>query len=235
MILSILLVKETVLWYIYIYIYIYIRWWHLVSTLVTSFVLYSLTRATLMSPGKDETVSVDICSEFIYGTLWRTLVRTEYFLFVHRATSILARLSTWCLEHSGNLSCSLLVNLIHTDESWEGRNTYLCIYKCAPGYHYNCFVATHAERELRVRGMWITNQFLDPANQKIVKPSFFTNCFFQNMITLKLSEQMISLCLSVYSIQGVKLNDERTKFRKLCGYTLKLRLSIFFSRSNIFS
>ena len=46
---------------------------------------------------------------------------------------------------------------------------------------------------------------------------------------------MISVCLSVYSIQGVKLNNERAKYRKLCGYTLKLRLSKFFSRSNIFS
>ena len=162
-------------------------------------------------------------------------MRTEYFLFVHRITSILARLSTWCFEHSGNRSCSLLVNLSHPDESWEGRNTCLCIYKCAPGYHHSGFVATHAEMELRVRDLSITNQFLDPANRKIVKLSFFTNCFFQNMITLKLSEQMISLCLSVYSIQEVKLNDERTKFRKLCGYTLKLRLSSFFLRSNIFS
>ena len=30
------------------------------STLVTSVVLYSLTRATLMSPGKDETLVLDI-------------------------------------------------------------------------------------------------------------------------------------------------------------------------------
>ena len=36
-------------------------------------------------------------------------------------------MSTWCFEHSGDISCSLLVNLSHTDESWEGRNT--CIYK----------------------------------------------------------------------------------------------------------
>ena len=25
-----------------------------------------------------------------------------------------------CFEHSGNISCSLLVNPSHTDESWEG-------------------------------------------------------------------------------------------------------------------
>ena len=32
--------------------------------------------------------------------------------------------STWCFEHSDDISCSLLVNLSHTDECWEGRNTY---------------------------------------------------------------------------------------------------------------
>ena len=76
-----------------------------------------------MSPGKDETrVCGYIRSEFIHWALWRTLMRTEYFLFVHHTTSILAKLSTWCFEHSGGISCSLLVNLNHTDESWKGRN-----------------------------------------------------------------------------------------------------------------
>ena len=48
-------------------------------------------------------------------------MRTEYFLFVHHTTSILAKVSTWCFEHSGEISFSLLVNPSHTDESWEGR------------------------------------------------------------------------------------------------------------------
>ena len=55
-------------------------------------------------------------------------MRTEYFLFVHRTTSILAKLSTWCFEHYGDISCSLLVNLSHTDESREGQNTCMWIY-----------------------------------------------------------------------------------------------------------
>ena len=55
-------------------------------------------------------------------------MRTEYFLFVHQITSILAKLSTWCFEHSGDISCSLLVNPSHTDESWEGRNVSVDIY-----------------------------------------------------------------------------------------------------------
>ena len=98
------------------------------STLVTSDVHYSLTRATLMSPGKDEThVCGYIRSEFIHWALWKTLMRTEYFLFVHCTTSIWAKLRTWCFEHSGDIS-SLLVNPSHTDEPWEGRNTCLRIY-----------------------------------------------------------------------------------------------------------
>ena len=54
-------------------------------------------------------------------------------------------MSTWCFEHSGDISCSLLVNLSHTDESWEGRNT--CIYKyeydhiCKCLLQSSCFVA----------------------------------------------------------------------------------------------
>ena len=47
----------------------------------------------------------------------------------------------------------------------------------------------------------------------------------------------LSLSLSVVfkecSIQGVKLNNERTKFRKLWLYS-KIKIIIFFSQSNIF-
>ena len=88
-----------------------------------------ITRTTLMSPGKGE---IRVCgymrSEFIHWALWRTLMRTEYFLFVHHTTSILAKLNTWCFEYSGDISCFLLANPSHTDESWEGRNTCMGIY-----------------------------------------------------------------------------------------------------------
>ena len=54
-------------------------------------------------------------------------MRTECFLFVHHTTSTLAKLTTWRFEHSGDISCSLLVNPSHTDESWEGTiYTYMC-------------------------------------------------------------------------------------------------------------
>ena len=69
-----------------------------------------------------------IRSEFVHWALWRTLMRAEYFLFVHHTTSILEKLSTWCFEHSGDISCSLLVNPSYTDGSWERRNTCLWIY-----------------------------------------------------------------------------------------------------------
>ena len=32
----------------------------------------------------------------------------------------MAKPSTWCFEHSGDISFSLVVNPSHTDESWEG-------------------------------------------------------------------------------------------------------------------
>ena len=38
--------------------------------------------------------------------------------------------------------------------------------------------------ELRVYDSWILNKFFDPMNQKFVKPSFFMNGFFWNMILL---------------------------------------------------
>ena len=82
-----------------------------------------------MIPGEDEThVCGYICYKFIHWALWRTLMRTKYFLFVYHTTSILAKLNTWCFEHSGDIGCSWLVNSSHTDESCEGRNTCLRIY-----------------------------------------------------------------------------------------------------------
>ena len=38
-------------------------------------------------------------------------MRTEYFLFAQHTTSILGKISTWCFEHSGEISCSLLLTL----------------------------------------------------------------------------------------------------------------------------
>ena len=97
------------------------------STLVTSVILYSLTRATLMSPRQDETrVCGYLRSEYIHWALWRTLMRTKFFCSL--TTSFLAKLSTRYFEHSGDISCFLPVNPSHTDESWAGWNTCMWIY-----------------------------------------------------------------------------------------------------------
>ena len=89
-----------------------------------------------MSSRKDKTrVCGYICSEFIHWGFCRTLMRTAFFLFVYHTTTILAKLSTWCFEHSGDISCSLIVDPSHTDEFWEGWNTCLWIYtKTAVSY-----------------------------------------------------------------------------------------------------
>ena len=79
-------------------------------------------------PARTKHLSVDIRSEFIHWALWTTLIRTEYFLFVHHTTSILTKFSIWCFEQSGDISCSLIVNPKQTDESWEGRSACLSIY-----------------------------------------------------------------------------------------------------------
>ena len=85
---------------------------------------------------------INICSEFIHWVLWRTLMRTEYFLFVYHTTTILAKLGTWCFKHSGGKSCSLLVNPSHTDKPWERRNcVYIYIYIYIWPHYQNVVVA----------------------------------------------------------------------------------------------
>ena len=69
-------------------------------------------------------------------------MKIEYFQFVHHTTCILIELSSWCFEHSGDVSVSLLVNLNHTDESWEGRNTCLWIYIYIYIYIFTIFTTT---------------------------------------------------------------------------------------------
>ena len=59
---------------------------------------------------------------------WITLMRTEYFLFVYHNISFLVNLSIWCFEHSGDITCCLLVKRSHTEECWDGRSTCLRIY-----------------------------------------------------------------------------------------------------------
>ena len=57
-------------------------------------------------------------------------MRTEYFLLVHHTTSILAKLSTWCFEHSGDISYSLLLySLTRATLMSPGKDeTRVCVY-----------------------------------------------------------------------------------------------------------
>ena len=62
----------------------------------------------------------------IYLSISIYQIRTEYFLFVHHATSILAKFINWCFEHFGDISCSLLVNPSHW---WVlGRTKHVSAY-----------------------------------------------------------------------------------------------------------
>ena len=70
-------------------------------------------------------------SAAFYGHFWANTVTSEWSIHIsssHHTTSILAKLSTWCSEHSGDISCSLLINCSHTDESCEVWNTCMWIY-----------------------------------------------------------------------------------------------------------
>ena len=58
------------------------------------------------------------------------LIHIYIYIYIYMCIYIyiyIAKLSTWCFEHSGDISFSLLVNPSHTDESWEGRNTCMWI------------------------------------------------------------------------------------------------------------
>ena len=104
-----------------IYIYLMIYSVYSIYYIYTICYIYIYIIYTVL--GRTKHVYVDIYAlNFIHWALWRTLMRIEYFLFVHHTTSILAKLSTWWFEHSSDISCSLLVDPSHTDESGEGRN-----------------------------------------------------------------------------------------------------------------
>ena len=91
-----------------------------------------------------------------------------------------------------------------------------------------------AELELRVGNSWITNQCFDPTNQKFVKLPFFMNCFFPKYYNFK-TISTDDICISLAKVKLVRLNDERTKFCKSWGYTLKLKaVKNFFTKQYFF-
>ena len=74
--------------------------------------------------GRTKHVPADIHTEFIPWALWRTLMRTNFV----RSPQAIWQSSAPFLDHSGDISCSLLVDLSHTNEAWEGQN--LCLLIC---------------------------------------------------------------------------------------------------------
>ena len=67
-------------------------------------------------------IRICICI-YIYIYIYKYIYIYTLYIYIYIYNCFLAKLSTWCFEYSGDISCSLLVNLSHTDESWEGRNT----------------------------------------------------------------------------------------------------------------
>ena len=142
-------------------------------------------------------MSVDIRSGFIHWELWRTLMRTEYFLFFYKTTSILAKLITCCLEESGDISCFLLVNPSHADASCEGGNTCLLIYIL------NLFIENSGEQwwEQNIFGSFTTTQ-----------------AFRQSSAPGALSTLVTSVVL--YSLTRAALIRPGKDKTCVCGYTL---------------
>ena len=78
---------------------------------------------------------------------------------------------------------------------------------------------TNPELELRVCDLWITNQFLDHTNQKLVKLPFFTNCLFSrygNFKIMSTDDICLSICLNLDYTMKEKNSAE-------CLACLKLR------------
>ena len=85
-----------------------------------------------------EFLSVDLCnfidqiillcnfnSSTLYPEKVNILCYTTILCYIYQHLSYI---NTWSFEHSGDISCSLLVNPSHNDESWAGQNTCLWIY-----------------------------------------------------------------------------------------------------------
>ena len=140
---------------------------------------------------------MDIHSEFIHWALWRTLMRTAYFLLVCHTTSISTKLSIWCFEHSGDINFSLLINPSHIDESTEGRITSLWIYAL------NFFIEQSGEH------WWEQNSFCSVATPQ----AFWQRSAPGALCTLVTSHILYALGRAILMSPG---KDET----RVCGYFL---------------
>ena len=70
------------------------------------------------------------CSVDIPERKWYTMSqKMMHYIICHITLSRDGYIRSLFIEHSGDISCSLLVNQSHTDESWEGRKTCMWIYR----------------------------------------------------------------------------------------------------------
>ena len=88
----------------------------------------------------------------------------------------MVKFSTWCIQHSGDISCSLLADPSHNDESWEGRNTCLWKYsgfrdkiKFNPDYKRN--IGKNNNRKIKI--IWFNPLYSSNVSTNIGK-SFLT-------------------------------------------------------------
>ena len=77
---------------------------------------------------------IRICTLWIYSLSTLLGNIDENKIFVCSPQAFWLSSGTWCFEHSGDISCSLLVNPSHTDESWVGCN--MCMWMCIYIYIY---------------------------------------------------------------------------------------------------
>ena len=89
----------------------------------------------------------------------------EQNIFCLFTTSILAKLSIWCFKHSGDIICSLLVNLSRTDESWAGvinRLHYVSYFQPTWPYLYGTpwIILCLKDQEINSKRSWQVVSFL---------------------------------------------------------------------------
>ena len=110
-------------------------------------------------------------------------------MHIRRATlSSVDMLISICVKPSHHCELfHLLISWCNSSSQFLNVTVYLTV-----AYILNKLDLTKPELELRVCDLWITNQFLDPMNRKLVKLPFFSNCFF-----LKYGNFKYSICLSI--------------------------------------
>ena len=75
-----------------------------------------------------DNICIDIYISIYVSYIYIYKYMIHIYLYLPLYLSLCIYICYICFEHSGDISCSLLVNSSHTDESWAGRNTCLWVY-----------------------------------------------------------------------------------------------------------